>query len=163
MSEAGALLDTLRQGPVKTLMSRSQFGKRDLAIDLFAFSGTVAVATIFRWQASDVIWGLWISSLTVGYATIVSSVVRGVRAVESGYRAMATIGGLGSLAFFSVHCGMFHFVHAVFLNGFFPLVESGGKFPSLAGMVAGSLGRFWPLVVASFLSRLPISIGSWGI
>lgn len=137
------------------LIAPSSAGERDLSLDLFAFAGTVAAATIFRWQARDVIWGLWISSLTVGYATIVMTIVRGVRAVEKEFRALAVVGGLGTLAFFTFHFGMFHFVHGVFLNGFFPLIESGGALAGLPQMAARSLVLFWPLVLASLLARLP--------
>jgi len=154
MNSTTSLIHSLQDGPLRLLRSDSRAGRRDLALDLFAFAGTVAVATFFRWEARDVIWGLWISSLTVGYATIVSNVVRGVRQVVGGYRALAVVGGVGTLAFFTFHFGMFHFVHAVFLNGFFPLVESGDGFPNILGMAARALASFWPLVVASFLSRL---------
>ena len=155
MSEAVSLFRALGRGPIGMLRRNSAVGGRDLALDLFAFAGTVACATIFRWEARDVIWGLWISSLTVGYATIVSNVVRGVRGVLGNHRAVALVGGIGTLAFFTVHFGMFHFVHAVFLNGFFPLVESSDGFPHFLSMVAKSAAAFWPLIVASFLSRLP--------
>ncbi|MCK4409460.1 MAG: hypothetical protein KAW67_05215 [Candidatus Eisenbacteria sp.] len=154
MSDAVTLFRALRGGPLGLLQGDRSVGRRDLALDVFAFAGTVACATIFRWEAQDVIWGLWVSSLTVGYATIVSNVVRGVRDVLRGYKVLAVVGGLGALAFFTVHFGMFHFVHAVFLSGFFPLVESGeGSFDSLS-TVAQSAASFWPLIVASFLSRL---------
>lgn len=156
MPEAASLLDLLRRGPLGLVSGDSEIGRRDLTLDLFAFAGTVVWATFFRWEARDVIWGLWISSLTVGYITIVSNVVRGVRSVAGGYgyKAAAVAGGIGTLAFFIVHFGMFHFVHAVFLNGFFPLIESDGGFPHIFAMVARSMASFWPLVVASFLSRL---------
>jgi len=154
MSAAVPLFRALARGPIGILRGNSAVGRRDLALDLFAFAGTVACATVFRWEARDVIWGLWISSLTVGYATIVSTTVRGVRTVLGGYRALAVLGAVGTLAFFTVHFGMFHFVHAVFLNGFFPLVESGDGFPDFLGLVAESARSFWPLIVASFLSRL---------
>jgi hypothetical protein len=130
-------------------------GKRDLALDLLAFAGTVVWATLFRWEARGIIWGLWVSSLTVGYATIVSTVVRGVRSVLGSYRLVAVLGGLGTLAFFTFHFGMFHFVHGVFLNQFFPLLEEGDGFPNLLAMIGRSFSSFWPLVVASFLSRVP--------
>jgi hypothetical protein len=116
MSEAVSLLRALGRGPVGMLRRDSAVGPRDLALDLLAFAETVACATVFRWQARDVIWGLWISSLTVGYATIVSNVVRGVRTVLGSYRVLAVVGGLGT--------------------------------------VARSTASFWPLIVASFLSRL---------
>jgi hypothetical protein len=154
VSAATALLRGLREGPLRILRSNSADEGRDLALDLFAFAGTVVFATVLRWEARDVIWGLWISSLTVGYATIVSNIVRGVRQVLGGYKALAVVGALGALAFFTVHFGLFHFVHAVFLNGFFPLVEDGDRFPHFLAMIARSAASFWPLIAASFLSRL---------
>jgi hypothetical protein len=154
MAEAATLIEALRRGPLSVVSGDAESARRDLALDLFAFAGTVACATIFRWEARDVIWGLWISSLTVGYATIVSNVVRGVRSVLGGYRFLAVLGGLGTLAFFTFHFGMFHFVHSVFLNGFFPLLESGDGFPHLFDLVGAALASYWPLVAASFLSRL---------
>ena len=155
MSDATSLLGALRRGPIRFMEARSAVGRRDLALDLFAFAGTVACATVFKWQARDVIWGLWISSLTVGYATIVSGVVRGVRDVLGGYRAVAIVVGLGTLAFFTFHFGMFHFVHAVFLSGFFPLEGAGDEPFNFLGTVSRSTASYWPLIVASFLSRLP--------
>ena len=166
MASATSLLNALQDGPLGILRAESDAGRRDLALDLFAFAGTVACAMLFRWEARDVIWGLWISSLTVGYATIVSTIVRGVRHVLGGYKALAIVGALGALAFFTVHFGMFHFVHAVFLNGFFPLIEEGDGFPNLLALVARSIASFWPLIIASFLSRLsdifPISPTAMG-
>jgi len=153
MSVAGATVRVLREGPLQALRSRTSIGDRDLSTDLLAFAGTVAVAAAFRWEARDVIWGLWISSLTVGYATIVSNIVRGVLSVAPRYRVPAVVGGLGALAFFTVHFGMFHFVHATFLSAFFPLVQSGDSFPNFAVIIGRSLSLFWPLVAASFLSR----------
>ena len=154
MAEATSLLHVLRDGPIRTLRQESGAGRRDLALDLFAFAGTVACATLFRWEARDVIWGLWISSLTVGYATIVSNIVRGVRQVLGRYKVLVVVGALGALAFFTFHFGMFHYVHAVFLSAFFPLIEEGGAFPSMPALVARTAASFWPLIVASFLSRL---------
>ena len=154
MAEATSLLQTMQDSPLGILRGDAQVRRRDLALDLFAFAGTVVWATIFRWEARDVIWGLWISSLIVGYATIVSTVFRGVRVVADGFRALAVVGGLGTLAFFTFHFGMFHFVHGVLLNGFFPLVDSGKPTPSIFAMASKSLASFWPLVVASFISRL---------
>ena len=58
MAEATSLLHALRDGPIRILRQESGAGRRDLALDLFAFAGTVACATLFRWEARDVIWGL---------------------------------------------------------------------------------------------------------
>lgn len=57
MSEAVSLFRALGRRPLGMLRRNSAVGGRDLALDLFAFAGTVACATIFRWEARDVIWG----------------------------------------------------------------------------------------------------------
>lgn len=149
-------------------MGRVTLKKRDLAMDLFAFAGTVACAAVFRWRAGDVIWALWISSLCVGFTTIVLTVRRSISTVSGrGPRVLAVIGAAAAIAFFTVHFGGFHFVHAMILNVFFPLVEestgSSGPAAALAAtdaavpglflLVVVTLSRYWPLVVASFLSR----------
>jgi hypothetical protein len=126
----------------------------DAVLDVFAFAAMVVFASALRWQARDVIWGLWTSSLCVGYAYIVTSIVAGVLRVEGAGRILAALGGLGLLAFFTFHFGMFHFVHSMFLNGFFPLVEGDGGFPSILAILAKALESYWPLVAATVVSRL---------
>lgn len=44
-------------------------------IDVALFAVTVALAAVERWSTTDLVWSLWIASLTVGYSLIVSSVV----------------------------------------------------------------------------------------
>jgi hypothetical protein len=75
---------------------------------------------------------------------------------------IALPGALFMLGFFTVHFGMFHFVHGLFLNGFFPLVggapfgRSGDQVFGLVGACAReALMRYWPFVAASALSRVP--------
>ena len=55
MSEAVSLFRALARGPIGILRGNSAVGRRDLALDLLAFAGTVACATVFRWEARDVI------------------------------------------------------------------------------------------------------------
>jgi len=153
MAGATSIIRALQNGPLGILQGDAEGARRDLTLDLFAFAGTVAVALVFRWQARDLIWGLWVSSLTVGYATIVSTIYRGARTVAGGHAVLALIGGLGALAFFTFHFGMFHFVHGVFLNAFFPILDADGGFASLPGMLTRSAVAYWPLILASFISR----------
>ena len=66
------------------------------------------------------------------------------------------------LGFFTVHFGGFHFVHSIFLNGFFPIHsdspfgknmdETFGLFPLL---IREALLRYWPFVLAGGLARIP--------
>jgi hypothetical protein len=120
-----------------------------MVVDVAAFGVTVLLAAALRWQAKDLIWGLWVSSLCVGYTHIVMSIVAGVRTANGVPTAAATAGGVFLLAFFTVHFGMFHFVHSMFLNQFFPLVDSGMGFPSFAAIFKTALGSYWPFVLVN--------------
>ncbi|MBM3308036.1 MAG: hypothetical protein FJY74_06905 [Candidatus Eisenbacteria bacterium] len=134
---------------------RARVGLPQAARDLAAFAGVVAWAAVERWQARDVVWGLWISSLVVGYCIIVLSIVRAVRRHSStAPRWVSVAGGVALLAFFTVHFGGFHFVHGIFLNALFPLVGEEGRLASPAVMAGAALWSFWPLVLASLVSRL---------
>src|ERR1043166_1993409 len=45
--------------------------KSEVAVNLLLFAGTLACAWWFHWQASDLVWSLWLSSITVGYLTLI--------------------------------------------------------------------------------------------
>jgi Family of unknown function (DUF6498) len=141
-------------------------------LDLAAFGATAAASYVLQWDLAQFIWGLWLSSLTVGYALILYGIwsttfpAAGQVAPPAGSAALlrALPGSLGTgfrlagagflLAFFTVHFGMFHFVHAVFLGMFFPL--AGGHEPGFASVVpnaALALRTGWPLVVGSAVAH----------
>ena len=112
---------------------------RDAWPDALAFAGGFALAWFAGWSTTDLVCSLWLSSLVVGYATIVWSIFGPAvflgteawreRAMLSGTPKLPAalggaalfVGGLFLLAFFTVHFGMFHFVHSVFLESFFPV------------------------------------------
>lgn len=48
--------------------------KKDWWLDLGLFLGTVFLAWLERWSASDLVWSLWIASLTLGYSYILVSI-----------------------------------------------------------------------------------------
>jgi len=65
------------------------------------------------------------------------------------------------LGFFSVHFGFFHFIHSIFLNGFFPIIEVSpfGKTPDemvvfFSDLIGRALGEYWPFIVFSAFSRI---------
>ena len=144
--------------------------------DALAFAGGLALAWFNRWETKDLVWSLWLSSLLVGYAMIVWKIFGGAffigtkawsdRALLSERSkgplaaggAVLLIGGLFLLAFFTVHFGMFHFVHSVFLNAFFP-VEPGLRGPS-AALYWQVLTVYWPFVlVAAVAERHAFRLG----
>jgi len=199
--------------------------------DLATFAATVTVASWQGWEARELIWGLWVSSLVIGYSFIVISSIspyltgeiptrgrmpnqmKGLGAVAMNVFVtvaafmflgplspipwivlivsalfggaaiwLAARAGKGAesllhlaarrfftytpyvvftLGFFTVHFGGFHFVHGLFLNGFFPLVEGtpfgesiGGTFAFGMGILQEAARRFWPFVLISAWSRL---------
>lgn len=44
-------------------------------LDILAFCLTASMAFLFEWQANELCWGLWISSLLTGWVVIISSVL----------------------------------------------------------------------------------------
>ncbi len=225
-------------------------GKLNIGIHLALFGLTVVMAVYSKWSTTDLVWSLWISSLTVGYSLILTSVVgtllhgspvalltrkprtgtsasaRGqipsgigalplniflaiicliaagwgpltfvVLAVVAASCALAVGGVLRTrpgfgffpdperglarfviglpaclfmLGFFTVHFGLFHFVHGLFLNGFFPLLRQGavGKGPEQVFGIVGAcareaLVRYWAFVAASALSRVPTYVAAF--
>lgn len=200
------------------------------AVVMFLF--TLLLATIQKWSVTELVWSLWIASLVLGYAYIVTSIfgmlisgnktgllgnIKGkkentpavamnifffivmlfilgfskitliffifviVSVVFSLNEELKEKLGLGfipssksylakfiiylpiaafMLGFFSIHFLMFHFVHSIFLNLFFPLIPD-----SLFGENIEEIGvyvftifnealfRFWPFIGISALSR----------
>lgn len=210
-----------------------------ILLDLGLFLLTLGLAWHQHWSVTDLVWGLWISSLVLGYSFIVVSIgavfgaptvvaavdgkwARAGRNASPGCQSMIPVGfmlmfsilafgisrftfyalliilpglvlaiggamrhkpgwerfpdpdrglakvvillpyALFMLAFFTVHFGGFHFVHSIFLNGFFPIVQDspfgkgiGETFAYFFTLAGESLRRYWPFVLAGGLSRLP--------
>ena len=147
-------------------------GWADAWPDALAFAAGLGMAWYFQWQTRDLVWSLWLSSLVIGYAMIVWSIFGtgvfiavkawGDRAKYQGEPkapmwaggAVMLAGGLFLLAFFTVQFGMFHFVHSVFLNTFFP-VESGmaNSFPGPALYWVVFQRYWWFLPAAAIAER----------
>ena len=147
--------------------------------DLVAFLSVLALAWWTRARTTDLVWSLWLSSLVVGYTIILWALLRlplrilagaaGERRLvvqalaDNGVRrnllllAIAVVGIGGAIAFFTVHFGGFHYVHAGFLQHFFPI---GGEWDgstttwtrnlALYGEVAR---RYWVYLPAAFLAE----------
>jgi hypothetical protein len=140
--------------------------------DALAFVAGLAVARWAGWSAGDLIWSLWLSSFVVGYATIVWMIGQPAivltaltwRAGKSpvnkqgnliGFTAAIFLGVAFLLAFFTVHFGMFHSVHASFLTTWFPLDAPGIAGSELRGreLYLEVLRRYWIFLPSAFLSH----------
>ncbi len=134
--------------------------------DAAAFAAGLGIAWHFGWRATDLVWSLWLSSLLVGYAIIVwrifgpavtdflsppgPGVPLGARAALAGIRIF---GGLFLLAFFTVHFGMFHYVHSVFLNVFFPVLGGSSKGFPVRAVYLRVLHDYWPFVIVAAVAE----------
>ena len=139
----------------KLLAILRQMRPADFLPDLLAFAGTVLCALVFRWQAHDLIWSLWISSLTFGYAWMLAAFVRAIVTADGWAKLSAALGGLFTLTFFVLHFSMFHAVHGEFLNGFFPLQPQLAFRPQhLTTLAPLALATYWPFILMTFVSRV---------
>jgi hypothetical protein len=139
--------------------------------DALAFAGGLGLAWWLNWKTKDLVWSLWLSSLLVGYATIVWSIFGPavfigakawqdramLRGTPLGSAALGAgvylVGGLLLLAFFTFHFGMFHFVHSVFLNTFFPVLADAKRgMPGAAGYWQ-VLHDYWPFVLVAAVAE----------
>jgi len=141
--------------------------------DALAFTVGLAVAWWARWDAGDLVWSLWLSSLVVGYSIIVWTIAH--PAVEMGrgaWRARAlavshpnalltfwsilVLGVVVAIGFFTVHFGMFHYIHSQLMISFFP-IDTGGAAGSAthAGMstYVEIMRRYWTFLPAAFLAE----------
>ena len=152
--------------------------------DALAFAGGLAVAWWAGWSTSDLVWSLWLSSLVVGYAMIVWTIfapavflrqhVPGSDTVTINGKEFALsalggsallVGGLFLLAFFTVHFGMFHFVHSVFLKAFLPIDGYDEKSMPGLGYYWEVFRRYWFFLPMAFLAerqafRMPVATES---
>ena len=145
--------------------------------DALAFAAGLAMAWRAKWTAGDLVWSLWLASLVVGYATILWTIFRpGITIVRGAWRDRALVAqmsvqagvlsvvpsvlilvvvGLFTLAFFTVHFGMFHFVHSQFLATFFPIDIGTGVERGLVGLSTylEVARRYWWFLPSAFLAE----------
>jgi len=135
-------------------------------VDLVTFVGTLIAAFLLDWQTRELVWGLWLSSLIVGYGLIFIGIPMGLRREATRRADLQTpawartaalvasgLGALFMMAFFTVHFGGFHLVHGVFLNAFFPITPVGNHeaFDYLR-YLPRAMAFGWPLVLGSIVS-----------
>ena len=133
--------------------------------DALAFVAGLALAWFNQWQTKDLVWSLWLSSLLVGYAMIVWDIfgmpVSGLKVAVGGeqpvdFSAAGSViifaGRLFLLAFFTVHFGGFHFVHAALLNWFFPVLPGHHGFLDWQ-LFLRVLADYWPFVLVAAVAE----------
>lgn len=142
-----------------------------LAIGLFSFLVIFFLARVEKWTAADMVWSLWITSLTIGFsylfAGVISKALSGADesslmnrlfqdSIPSGIKFGALfIGMIFQLVFFTLHFGVFHFVYSIFLNDFFPIMDqSFERFTDFFFFTGFSLKAYWPVILFTALASL---------
>jgi hypothetical protein len=147
---------------------------RSAVPDLVAFLVGLAVAWARGWNTTDLIWSLWLSSLVIGYALIVWAVAQpALELLGLGWQhraeveaslarqsnpkqialllAIALVGALFYLAFFTTHFGFFHYIQSQLLLGLYPL---GNGFTTMnRATFAEVLRRYSWALPSAFLAR----------
>ncbi len=139
--------------------------------DALAFSVGLAVAWWAGWNAGDLVWSLWLSSLVVGYSIIIwtiaqpafelgrsawkSALASGNTASPWPFWALLFVGALFFVAFFTVHFGMFHYIHSQLLISFFPIDTGGAGHLDWAdrSTYVEVMRRYWTFLPAAFLAE----------
>ena len=151
--------------------------------DAVAFVIGLAVARWAGWNTGDLVWSLWLSSLVVGYATIVWMIGQPAAAlalaswrdralVESNARMLIVFwlllaaGVAFFIAFFTIHFVGFHYVHSQILISFFPIDPGdGGRATNVRMSTYLEVARrYWIFLPSAFLAhraaflRKPLSL-----
>lgn len=125
-------------------------GQTPKARALLAFAVTVAMAWLMRWEAGDLMWGAWASSVTYGYVYALVLVWHNPEEADAGDGS--DLGRfLGIMAFFTFIFGLFHYGQGIFLSMVFPITSMEGWDLLLYPLTA--LAGYWGVIAATFFSR----------
>ncbi len=137
--------------------------------DALAFVLGLAVARWAGWNTGDLVWSLWLSSLVVGYATIVWLIWQPAAAlVLTSWRERALMASsphmlitlwlivaavaLFVLAFFTIHFVGFHYGHSQILISFFPINGERGMDAGMSTYIE-IVRRYWIFLPSAFLAH----------
>jgi hypothetical protein len=140
--------------------------------DALAFGIGLALAWWAGWGAGDLIWSLWLSSIVVGYATIVWMIGQPAAALAvfawrtrhdpncsprtvASFWALILVGASFMLAFFTVHFVGFHYIQSGVILGYFPIDGPGIARPdwSSKAVYLEIWRRYWVFLPSAFLSH----------
>lgn len=143
--------------------------REGIGLDLIAFAVGLAVAWYGNWPLTTLVWSLWLSSVVIGYGSLVAALVnflrktghhgaeirKEMRTGEVGLKVIRWGMGIFLLAFFTVHFGGFHWGHSIFLQLFFPVEGAGSArdFPNAATYWTVVKENAWFLPLALIAQR----------
>jgi hypothetical protein len=135
---------------VRTRSSPSVFA-RFQALDAIGFVAGLGLAIALGWKTADLVWGLWLSSLVIGWAALLFGVFRhkgdGTDDATSVWMMKLFV-----IAFFTVHFCGFHLVHSLFLAGLFPIRTADGQL-LLELPYAHVFANYWPWLIPAAIAE----------
>jgi hypothetical protein len=131
----------------------------DTTVEFVTFAGTLALAYFSGWLTKDLIWSLWLSSLAVGFLSVVVSGGRRVIRPDATIveRVFSVVGALGAIAVFSIHFGLFHYLYAAMLDLLMPLMDHPGRvYVGKLSWKGGSSFSFWETLGIAVVQYWPV-------
>lgn len=117
-----------------SVVEKEKISLFNVFLDLISFAMGLLIAWVLQWQTRDFIWSLWVSSLVLGYISIISAIsgmsfgaiyptLKPEFKTNPGLKSFLMSAGVTIflLGFFTFHFCGFHAGHAIFLSQFFPL------------------------------------------
>lgn len=120
-----------------------------LALAAGSFATSLYLAWRLGWRTTDLVWGLWLSSLSVGYATLLAG-MGGVWWRSRGLRLSPWIAVGGWLAF-SLHFLALHWIAVQILPTAFPL-DQVRETTGYAAFWRVLWSSYWPVVVLTLIA-----------
>ena len=148
---------------------------KKVSFDFLSLALLVALDLSLKWTTKDLVWSFWLSSICVGYLTIVSSVLKlplfvHAKKEEHNFQDKLPkhinliLGGfsLFLIGFFSIHFLGFHLGHSIFLKSAFPLEGFTSKssglvdFGYLKDILFYLMPQYWCFVLVSLFNKRDI-------
>ena len=124
---------------------------------LAAFAVTVVIALVMRWEAGDLMWGIWASTTTYGWVYGVVLIRRNPEQVDAGDGSDR--GRLYLiLTFFTIMFGIFHYGQGMFVNMLFPISSLEGW--AIFAYPISAFSWYWGVIATTFYSRWPELMGA---
>jgi hypothetical protein len=129
--------------------------------DLLGFLASLAIAWIFHWQAKDLVWSLWLSSLIAGILiTIWIFIFRRENysklddASFSLYRFIIVLSkGVCMFVVYTAFFGGFLLVDSIFLNYFYPIESSNHEIFLEWPFYFQVIKNYWPFVLITIATE----------
>ncbi|MEQ1632269.1 MAG: DUF6498-containing protein [Planctomycetota bacterium] len=124
---------------------------KSYVLDASGFAVGLGLAIALQWKTADLVWGLWLSSLVIGWAALLFGVFR-QKGDGSDDATTVWMTKLFVIAFFTVHFFGFHFVHSIFLTVLFP-IRNAEELLSLELPYAHVFSSYWPWLIPAAIAE----------